>query len=70
MKGIADFFALLGRAVFKTIRGIGRFGIFSAASFVRLGGVKLRYVIEQIHFIRVFLHTHSKHYLILASSSP
>ena len=33
MKGIADFFALLGRAVFKTIRGIGRFGIFSAASF-------------------------------------
>ena len=51
MKGLLDFFALLGQRVFKTIRGIGRFGLFSVTAFVRLGSVKLRYVVEQIHFI-------------------
>ena len=51
MKQLTNFFAMLGRSVLRTVQGIGRFGLFSVGAVMRLGSVKLRYVIEQIHFI-------------------
>lgn len=51
MRRLTDFFAMLGHSALRFVQGIGRFGLFSAGAVLRLGSVKLRYVIEQIHFI-------------------
>lgn len=48
---IANLLADLGALVLNSIRAVGRFGLFSWLVLRRLGGVRGRLVMKQIHFI-------------------